>query len=78
MGAALTIEKHTSSSSRATETSGMIMSNKTFLWLGVALLLLGCVHQADLDEWKGQSVSKLDKHPFFVTLPHNSTLAADH
>ena len=42
-----------------------------------AFLLPGCVHQQDLDEWRGQPVSKLDKHPFFLTVPQTRTIASD-
>jgi hypothetical protein len=45
----------------------------------LAAFLPGCVHvhQQDLDAWQGQPVSKLDKHPFFLTVPHSKTLASD-
>lgn len=33
------------------------------------LALVGCVHQEDLDAWKGQPVSALDAHPLFLTMP---------
>jgi hypothetical protein len=36
-----------------------------------AVLCAGCqsVHQEDLVAWEGASVSALDAHPFFLTLP---------
>jgi hypothetical protein len=42
-----------------------------------AILLSGCIRQQDLDEWSGQPVSKLDKHPFFLTVPHTTTTTPD-
>ncbi len=45
----------------------------------VCLALSGCatVHQEDLDAWRGVSVTELETHPFFITLPVVRTVASD-
>lgn len=50
---------------------------KFLLIVGVAVVLGGCVRQVDVDSWRGQPVSELDTHPFFITLPMTRTVTAD-
>ena len=47
--------------------------------LVLMLALVGClsVRQQDLDSWVGQSVSMLDMHPLFMTVPMEKRLAED-
>jgi hypothetical protein len=45
--------------------------------ISLAVLLAGCVRQADLDAWVGVPVSELDKQPTFLTMQLVRTTAAD-
>lgn len=39
------------------------------LLTAVILALAACVREQDLEAWQGVSVERLDRHPFFITLP---------
>ena len=53
----------------------------TVIVLIILLLITACatvsVRQQDLDAWKGQPVSALEKHPIFVTMPVVRTETSD-